>query len=142
MCLNVCVSCHSESPSSLSNILEEYLPKLNLCNYFTDELGKETLENDPIILDFLCIDVDGTDYWLMKDVLELNNRHLLELHVICCEFNPTIPNDCIYIQEQNDNVRHGSSLAAFTELAVNNNIPKANSAFFISIRRSVYLFRY
>ena len=42
---------------------------------------------------------------------------MINIHVICCEFNPTIPDDVVYIQEQNDNVRHGSSLSALTELA-------------------------
>jgi hypothetical protein len=66
----------------------------------------------PIDFDFATIDVDGTDYWLMADLLSAYRPKCL-----CVEFNPSMPNDLIYIQPRNDAVRQGSSLAALVELA-------------------------
>ena len=94
-CVNVAVSCAKGSKNSLSSILTTHAPDL------------------PKNFDFLCIDVDGTDYWLMVDVLEGGFRP----SIICIEFNPTMPDDVIYIQPRDDGVRHGSSLAALVELA-------------------------
>ena len=62
-----------------------------------------------------------TDYWLMKDALTLHSEGIVSCNVICCEFNPTIPDDLIYIQEQSDSTRHGSSLSALVELATQYN---------------------
>lgn len=92
VCLRRCVSCVPGSPSSLRSILE-----------------KTSL---PESFDFISIDVDGTDYWLMCDLL---TRY--KPRVICVEFNPTIPNEIVYVQPRSDSIRHGSSLAALVELA-------------------------
>ena len=157
LCINATVSCQADSPFSLRNILN------GVC-----ETGFR-LETD---FDFLCIDVDGIDYWLLFDVLggdcvgyddhdknhcadsascngqgkcnrnhsnlkdcrentnhdsaiRLNTQHNMspgnQKHyrpkVICIEFNPTMPNDLIYIQHRSDSIRHGSSLSALVELA-------------------------
>uniref|UniRef100_A0A7S2KDS8 Fe2OG dioxygenase domain-containing protein n=1 Tax=Leptocylindrus danicus TaxID=163516 RepID=A0A7S2KDS8_9STRA len=96
ICLNVCVSCQPESPFSLSNLLSDHVKT-----------------NDKTV-DLLSIDVDGTDYWLMDDILR---SQVVKARVICIEFNPTMPDDIIYIQERRDEIRHGSSLAALCELA-------------------------
>ena len=98
-CVNVAVSCAEGSKHSLSAILGDRAPDL------------------PKDFDFLCIDVDGTDYWLMVDVLEGGFRP----SILCIEFNPTMPDDIIYIQPRDDGVRHGSSLAALVELAKSKN---------------------
>ena len=88
------------------------------------------LPND---FDFLSIDVDGTDYWLLHDILNSgstnrNSNNNSDYHhhhphvapftpkVICVEFNPTIPDDLIYIPCRDDSIRHGCSLAALVEL--------------------------
>jgi hypothetical protein len=68
----------------------------------------------PRHLDFVCIDIDGADYWLLHDFLEVNN---FRPRVICIEFNPTMPDDLIYIPIKSDMIRHGASLAALVELA-------------------------
>ena len=123
---NVCVcanvSCQPDSSMSLTAILRRDAPHLQ--------------EN----FDFLCIDVDGIDYWILHDVLNSdtdataqsdkgcgnavsvqgNNekqRRCYRPKVICIEFNPTMPMDLIYIQPRNDSIRHGSSLSAMVELA-------------------------
>jgi hypothetical protein len=41
----------------------------------------------------------------------------LRPRVICIEFNPTMPDDLVYIPSRSDTVRHGASLAALVELA-------------------------
>lgn len=71
----------------------------------------------PLNFDFLCIDVDGGDYWLLHDVW---GNTAYRPKVICIEFNPTMPNDLVYIPPRNDNLRHGASLAALVELAETN----------------------
>ena len=98
-CVNVAVSCTEGSKNSLSAIISTHAPDL------------------PKTFDFLCIDVDGTDYWLMVDVLDGGFRP----SIMCIEFNPTMPDNIIYIQPRDDGVRHGSSLAALVELAESRN---------------------
>jgi isopenicillin N synthase-like dioxygenase len=61
----------------------------------------------------IIIDVDGTDYWLMHDLLKANFRP----QVICVEFNPSMPDDLIYIPPRDDAIRQGTSLSALVELA-------------------------
>jgi hypothetical protein len=88
------ISCLPNSPRSLSNVLQHTHPTL------------------PRSFDFISIDVDGADYWLMHDLLQHYTPQ-----VICVEFNPSIPDEVIYIQARDDNIRHGSSLAGLVELA-------------------------
>lgn len=117
VCVNTMVSCDPNSSSSLRRVLDNCR-----CN---DGRGWR-LEND---FDFLCIDVDGIDYWLMYNVLggddeqrednshEYQQQQQYRPKVICIEFNPTMPTDLIYIQPRLDSIRHGSSLSALVELA-------------------------
>ena len=102
ICLTELVSCLSNSSSSLTSLLQNIA--LSSTSTFTNDS-----------FDFISIDVDGTDYWLMYDVLQSFTPK-----VICCEFNPSIPQDVIYIQPRDDKIRHGSSLAALVELANSN----------------------
>jgi isopenicillin N synthase-like dioxygenase len=95
--VNVTISCSPNSPLNLVNTLK-----------------KEAPEEMPSNFDFLCIDVDGTDYWLLHNILE---TAIFRPKVICVEFNPTMPQDLIYIQPQDDSIRYGSSLSALVELA-------------------------
>jgi len=88
------VSCAENSDDSLPSIISSVKPEL------------------PYDFDFATIDVDGTDYWLMADLLSVHRPKCL-----CVEFNPSMPNDIVYIQPRDDAVRHGSSLAALVELA-------------------------
>lgn len=91
------VSCVAGHKDSLSEIVKRVAPP----------------EMTPADLDLVSIDVDGPDYWLMANVLEAAWRPL----VFCCEFNPTIPHDVIFVQDRNDAIRQGSSLAALAEMA-------------------------
>lgn len=102
ICIGAKVSCQMNSPHSLTSLLRCHAPDL------------------PFDFDFISIDVDGTDYWLLADMIANNNQEHAGYYrpkVICIEFNPTMPNDLIYIQPRDDNIRHGSSLSALVELA-------------------------
>ena len=66
-------------------------------------------------IDFFSIDIDGNDYWALKEM------NLSNINVICCEFNPWIKNEKIAIKyDENfifeDNGIYGASLSAYTEL--------------------------
>jgi isopenicillin N synthase-like dioxygenase len=105
--ISVCaeVSCDPSSPQSLKSILKQFAPDL------------------PLNFDFLSIDVDGMDYWVMANVLGMSadctdtDASFYQPKVICVEFNPTMPTDLVYVQPRSDSIRHGSSLSAFVELA-------------------------
>mmetsp|Transcript_7352 Transcript_7352/g.13939 ORF Transcript_7352/g.13939 Transcript_7352/m.13939 type:complete len:620 (-) Transcript_7352:51-1910(-) len=97
-CWNETVSCLKHSKQSLSYLLKNRA------------LDDHVL---PMNFEFLCIDVDGTDYWLLHDILHASFRP----QVICIEFNPTMPHDLLYIQPRDDTIRHGSSLSALVALA-------------------------
>ncbi len=90
--LNYTVSCEKNSDSSLVNIIKKHAPTL------------------PTNLDFLSIDIDGADYWVLVDVLENSN---IRPKLIVIEFNPTMPDNIVYVQPHSDEIRHGSSLRAF-----------------------------
>jgi hypothetical protein len=98
ICVNATVSSDPSSDDSLVAILRRHA----------------TTTTFPLDFDFLCINVDGPDYWLLHQILvESEFRPKL----ICIEANPTMPHDLIYIPPMDDAVRHGASLAALTELA-------------------------
>jgi len=61
--------------------------------------------------DFLCIDVEGNDYHLWNSLRAFRPR------VVMVDFNPSISNDVIFVQEDDPEVNYGSSLRAFIELA-------------------------
>ena len=69
--------------------------------------------NVDVDFDFLNIDVDGADYHLWRNCCVEGKYHPL---VVCIEFNPTIPNDIVIIQEANTHVHKGNSLLALVEL--------------------------
>jgi hypothetical protein len=100
-CLNVKVSCREGSPDGLVPLLQQY---------------NGTINELPVDFDFLCIDVDGSDYWLLEDVWNVGQYRP---KVVCVEFNPTMPDDLIYIPSRSsgDTIRQGASLSALVELA-------------------------
>ena len=80
-----------EGPSSLNNLLIK--------------------NSTPIVFDFLSIDIDGADYHLWKS---LENH--FQPKVVCIEFNPTIPNHIVFVQDSDTNIHQGSSLLSLIEL--------------------------
>lgn len=64
----------------------------------------------PADLDFLCIDVEGNDYNLWAKLVGYRPR------VVMIDFNPSIPNDVLFVQEDSLEVNDGSSLRALIEL--------------------------
>ena len=103
-CLNVTVSGKPGSPNSLAVLLEEQRQRSLSQNW--DAL--------PLEFDFLCIDIDGMDYWVLHNILVDSP---FRPRLICVEFNPTMPSDLIYIPPTTSgNSHHGASLAALVEL--------------------------
>jgi hypothetical protein len=97
-----------------NNIPDKKIIKINK---FVEFLGKNKLDN---ILkknnfyknfDFLSIDIDGNDYHIFEG-LEYYKPKL-----ICIEFNPSIPNEVIFIQKKDAKINQGSSALALIELA-------------------------
>ncbi|MBD3884389.1 hypothetical protein IFO70_21845 [Phormidium tenue FACHB-886] len=81
-------------------------------NKFVDFEGQNSLDkillsiNAPQDFDLLSIDVDGTDYFIWESLNEFKPN------VIVIEFNPTIPNDIIFVQARDNSINQGCSLLA------------------------------
>jgi Ni,Fe-hydrogenase III small subunit len=79
--------------------------------------GPETLDRIlektpvPIGFDLLSIDIDGNDYHVWKAVQKYLPR------IVCIEFNPTIPDDVLFVQPPSPTVQQGASVAALHRLA-------------------------
>lgn len=81
------------------------------------QLGQGTL--DEIIdqhakqpANFVSIDVDGNDIHILASMK-------MRPEILLIEFNPSVPNDTIFIQDKNFSVNQGSSLKAIIEEAQN-----------------------
>jgi hypothetical protein len=92
-------------------------PQIVRLNAFVEASGANSLDNllkriqAPLELDILSIDIDGNDYHVWQG---------LDLYVpklVIIEFNPTIPANVVYVQDNDDNLNRGSSLTALHELA-------------------------
>jgi hypothetical protein len=92
-------------------------PRVTCMNRLVDFEGANTLDNileqagAPTEPGVLSIDIDGNDYYIFESLV----RHRPELVIV--EFNPTIPNDVIFVQERTFEVNHGCSLLALVMLA-------------------------
>lgn len=64
----------------------------------------------PQDLDLLCIDVDGLDWHIWNGLTQFSPR------LIVVEFNPTVPNDVFFVQDNDPAVNQGASLLALIEL--------------------------
>ncbi|HTR88268.1 MAG TPA: hypothetical protein VMI56_27550 [Reyranella sp.] len=63
----------------------------------------------PRDIDLLCIDIEGNDYHLWAS---LRRRP----RVVVIDFNPTVPNDVLLVQQDDPTVHDGASLRALIEL--------------------------
>ena len=67
-------------------------------------------------IDFFSIDIDGNDYWVLK------NMNLSNVKVLCCEYNHWLGNEKKLAMKYNpnfnfvDNGIYGASLSAFSEM--------------------------
>ncbi len=106
------------SPQRFADLRQTYggNTRVNLANRFVD-FDRNTLDvilreiEAPVDLDFVSIDIDGADY----HVWDSTRAYRPSLVVI--EYNDTIPNDVIFVQDRDMGVKQGSSLAALIELA-------------------------
>ena len=107
ICHNIAVSCQPWSTQNLAQIL------LLHSNQSSDQ-QQHHQHHLPNNFDFLCIDVDGTDYWILHNLL---HDTPFRPKVICIEFNPTIPHSVLFIPPRDDNIRQGCSITALDQLA-------------------------
>ena len=91
-------------------------PRVKTLNRFVDLEGANSLDNllteagAPTEPGVLSIDIDGNDYYVFESLAE----HHPELVIV--EFNPTVPNDVIFVQAPSFEVNHGCSLLALVML--------------------------
>jgi hypothetical protein len=64
----------------------------------------------PEDLDLLCIDVDGLDWHIWNSLSDYAPR------LVVVEFNPSVPNDIIFVQDDDPTINQGASLHALIEL--------------------------
>lgn len=105
-----------EGESSLDTILKRLAPDL------------------PRDLELLCIDIDGADYHVWDSVSVYNPT------IVLIEFNPSIPNGIVFIQEPSMDIHQGCSLRALTELAQEKSyeLVSVTGHNAIFVRRSLY----
>lgn len=102
------------NPDKFAELEKTYDQNKNaIClNRFVELEGDNALDsimeeaNGPLDPDLLSIDIDGVDYFVWESVA----RHRPRLVVI--EFNPSIPNDVIFVQARSNGVNQGCSLLA------------------------------
>jgi hypothetical protein len=64
----------------------------------------------PRDVDLVSIDIDGADYHVWRSLARYRPR------VVMIEFNPSVPNDVVFVQDRDMAVHQGASLAALVEL--------------------------
>jgi len=94
----------------------EDTPQATTVNRLVAFEGSHALDNildefsAPTEIGVLSIDVDGNDYYIWESL----TRHSAEVVVI--EFNPTVPNDVLFVQDKSLEVNQGCSLLALIML--------------------------
>lgn len=92
------------------------MPSVECVNAFVSFEGLQSLDSIftatslPKEFDIFSLDIDGNEYHLWDSL------HVYRPRVMLVEFNPTIPNDTVFIQPRDMKVFQGSSLRAFVEL--------------------------
>ena len=108
-CMNLRACINYFFPNNDVNILNSFVTKDNLNQILT-------LNAKNKIIDFLSIDIDGIDYYVLKN-LDLEN-----INFICCEYNSFFGKHKKLTVPYNDNFAHkgdyyfGASLNAFNDL--------------------------
>ncbi len=106
-------------PTKAAELTERYKdrPDVKCVNRFVGfERGTDTLDDIlaeagcPLEPDFMSIDIDGND-WHVWDSLKTYRPKVLMI-----EYNPTAPNDLVYVQERDFAVQRSNSLRALVEL--------------------------
>lgn len=91
-------------------------PKAICLNRFIEFEGNNSLDHIlqevgfPIDFDLISIDIDGNDWHIWDSIKSYQPK------VVLIEFNPTIPNDVIFIQDRDTTVNQGCSLMSLIEL--------------------------
>jgi hypothetical protein len=112
----VLVEGHPQKFDKLTQTWKDH-PKVIGINSYVTSSGKNSLDQLlsktllPNKFDFLSIDIDGNDYHLWNSL----NNFTPKLVVI--EFNPTIPNEVEFVQEDNFELNQGSGILSMTKLA-------------------------
>jgi hypothetical protein len=92
------------------------IPRAHCLNEFVEFEGRQSLDSllarTPIPKDFdlLSVDIDGNDYHVWDSLTTYRPR------AVIIEFNPTIPNDIIFIQPRDMSVQQGASSLAIQQL--------------------------
>ena len=110
------VDANKETCDLTKDLLKIYFKnsKINIINKYVNKKNiSELVQN--INIDFFSIDIDGVDYWVLKNI-NLNN-----IKVVCLEYNPFLGNECITIPYsenfKKDNDQYfGASLDAYCDL--------------------------
>jgi hypothetical protein len=90
----------------------EMLKNVKCVNTFVEFEGPNSLDNimersgAPVDFDLLSIDIDGADYFIWESLTKFRPK------VVVIEFNPSVPNDVIFVQAKDMKVNQGSSLLA------------------------------
>jgi hypothetical protein len=64
----------------------------------------------PVDFDVLSIDIDGNDYYVWRALTRYRPR------IVIVEYNPTAANDVVFVQDPDDRLNQGCSLAALVQL--------------------------
>jgi hypothetical protein len=90
--------------------------KIKCINKFVEFSGENSLDNilklvkAPNNFDLLSIDIDGTDYFIWESL------EFFQPSIVIIEFNPTIPNDIVFVQQKDPRISQGCSLLALIML--------------------------
>lgn len=94
----------------------EKVSRVHTIQAFIEESGNNSLDeileskDVPIDLDLCCIDIDGNDWHMWNSLKKYKPK------VVCIEFNHTIPNDVVFVQDYDKDINQGCSLLSLIEL--------------------------
>lgn len=89
---------------------------VSLLSTLVGTTGEHTLDailaeaGAPRDMDLLSIDVDGLDWHIWNSLTDFAPR------LVVIEFNPTVPNDIVFVQDEDPTINQGASLLALIEL--------------------------